>query len=189
MNLNYIKKIIPLLAFSGLYLTGTTLAYFSDYETVVNQVSPGNNNTEVKEEFPDPEPKPLDENPEFSKTVWVENLSDGKPGQQVSCYVRVSLSYSNYDIGNAVSLLGLNTKDWIYDAQDEYYYYRHILPAGRKTTPLFTGFRVDSSKLDKDLKGDISEFSINVYEESVQAEGFSDYRTAWNYYLKPVQKT
>ena len=27
---------------------------------------------------------------------------------------------------------------------------------------------------------------MNVYEESVQAEGFSDYKSAWNYFKNPI---
>ena len=55
--------------------------------------------------------------------------------------------------------------------------YRKCCHEGEKTTPL-CGFRIDSSKIDDTYKDSITDFEINVYEESVQAEGFSDFESA-----------
>ena len=56
----------------------------------------------------------------------------------------------------------------------------------RKPHLLCSGFRIDSSKIDDTYKDSITDFEINVYEESVQAEGFSDFESAWNYFKNPI---
>lgn len=152
----------------------------------MNQTLIGSNTTVIQEEFPEPDPKPLDESPEYSKKVWVANTSSGVSGEQTDCYVRVSLSYSNYDVAKALTLQNLNTAEWVYHSQDGYYYYKTPLKEGEQTKPLFTGFRIDSSGAADAVKEGISDFSIQVYEESVQAAGFKTYQEAWNYYLNPV---
>ena len=42
------------------------------------------------------------------------NREQGADGISVDCYVRVSLAYSNSDIGRAVTMKGQNTTDWVY---------------------------------------------------------------------------
>lgn len=188
MKQNMIKNMSAVFCLGILLCIRTTTAYFSDCDQLVNVLEAGHNTTEIEENFPDPTPKPLDENPEFEKTVWGSNDSTGENGKSVPCYVRLCLSYSDFDIAKALTYLNLNTSDWIYNEKDDYYYYRHILGKGKKTAPLFTGFRIDSSKVGDNCKDKISDFRIHVYEESIQAEGFSDYTAAWNYYLHPVHK-
>lgn len=165
---------------------GTTAAYFTDFKETVNSFEAGHNTTGIEEEFPAPSPQPLDKNPEYKKTVWVSNGTIGETDHAVPCYVRLSLSYSDSDIGKAVSLLNLNTNEWIYNEKDGFYYYGKVLAPGEKTEPLFTGFRIDSDKIEEKYKEQISEFRIYVYEESVQSEGFADYQEAWKHYLNPV---
>ena len=99
-------------------------------------------------------------------------------------YARLSLGYSNHDIGKAVVLKNLDRINWI--KEDGYYYYRYPLKEGQSTTPLFTGFYIDFSRMDKTYLNQIAEFRIQVYEESVQAEGFSDYLSAWKYYQEQI---
>ena len=65
-------------------------------------------------------------------------------------------------------------------------HYRHILKEGETTAPLFTGVSIDSSRLDDTYLDLLPEFKIQVYEESVQSAGFSDYEKAWEYYGSPV---
>ena len=61
-----------------------------------------------------------------------------------------------------------------------------IQPVSYTHLPLCSGFRIDSSKIDDTYKDSITDFEINVYEESVQAEGFSDFESAWNYFKNPI---
>lgn len=164
---------------------GGTAAYLTSFDQKENTVAVGHNTTETEEEFPDPTPIPVDENPEFVKKVWVTNCSSGEEGFNVDCYVRVSLGYSNNDIGDAVILKNLDTDNWVYK-NDGYYYYRYVLKEGESSKPLFTGFSIDSSRVDDTYLNQIQEFKIQIYEESVQSTGFSDYEEAWNYYQNPI---
>lgn len=175
-------KIMALLAILGLgALAGVTQAYLTDYQTLKNSFRVGENTTDITEEFPPVTPVPPDEDPKIPKTISVKNTSGGNE-RSVDCYVRIRLAYSDLDIGGAVAISGLNDKDWIYDQQDGYYYYREILPAGATTKPLCTGFSIDGSQVEDTYSDLWDELSIQVYEESVQADGFSGYQDAWEYY-------
>ena len=120
------------------------------------------------------------------KEIRIGNFSGSVKGFQADCYVRMSLSYSNDDIGRGVKLTGLDTANWVYNSQDGYYYYRKKISEGEKTAPLCTGFQIDPQKIDDTYRDSIKDFEINVYEEAVQAEGFSDYESAWRYFSDPV---
>lgn len=157
----------------------------TDYDQKLNLAAVGRNTTVIEEEFPNPDPTPVTENPEYIKKVWVTNRTSAQSGYNVDCYVRVSLSFSDSDIGRAVSLRNLNTTDWEYHG-DGYYYYRKVLKEGQSTTPLFTGFSIQSDQIDPACKATVKDFSISVYEESVQAGDFQNFQSAWNYYLNPI---
>ena len=114
-------------------------------------VGVGKNTTNIVEEFPTPSPLPGDEDSELPKTVWVANGNVQGEEASVDCYVRVSLGYSNSDIGRAVTLKQIDRTNWV-EADDGFYYYKKVLREGEKTTPLFSGISVDSSKLEKLLE-------------------------------------
>lgn len=164
---------------------GGTAAYMTAYDRAENMLAAGHNTTEIVEEFPNPTPVPVDQDPKIKKKVWVSNYSPGEEGFNVDCYVRLSLGYSNGDIGKAVILNDLDTENWVYK-EDGYYYYRHLLREGESTPPLFTGFTVDSARVDETYLEALPQFKIQIYEESVQAAGFADYEKAWDYYQNPV---
>ena len=142
--------------------------------------------TEIEEDFPDPTPTPMENGSSYRKEIRIGNFSGSVKGFQADCYVRMSLSYSNDDIGRGVKLTGLDTANWVYNSQDGYYYYRKKISEGEKTAPLCTGFQIDPQKIDDTYRDSIKDFEINVYEEAVQAEGFSDYESAWRYFLDPI---
>lgn len=170
----------------GIFCALGTAAYFSDFDGRINIAAIGSVTTEIDEDFPDPTPTPIENNPSYKKKIWTGNFSGNEKGFNADCYVRMSLSYSDNDIGKGVEILGLDTENWIHNAEDGYYYYRKKVSEGEVTTPLCTGFQINSNKIDDTYKDSISDFEINVYEESVQAEGFSDYEKAWNYFKNPV---
>lgn len=184
-----IQKSVSVIALAVTFCIGGTVAFFSDYDKAENRVAVGRNDTEIYEEFPDPSDPGDNETPEYKKTVWVGNTSQSEKGFNVDCYVRMSLSYSNWDIGKAVTLLGLDTANWVYNSEDGYYYYRSILKEGEVTAPLFTGFRINRKNVDDIYQDMIDEFQINVYEESIEAADFADYQSAWTYYLNPIGRT
>lgn len=173
-------------ALAGILCIGGTAAYFSAYDYHKNRVAVGRNESQIEEDFPDPSDPGDERKPEYKKTVWVKNVSSAENAFNVDCYVRVSVSYSNYDIGKGVALLGLDTANWKYNSSDGYYYYRHLLKEGQSTTPLFTGFTIDRDKIDTLYQDKIKDFEIHVYEESVECGEFKDYESAWNYSLNPI---
>lgn len=152
----------------------------------INSAAVGYVTTEIEEDFPDTTPTPMENGPSYRKEIRIGNFSGSVKGFQADCYVRMSLSYSNDDIGRGVKLTGLDTANWVYNSQDGYYYYRKKISEGEKTAPLCTGFQIDPQKIDDTYRDSIKDFEINVYEEAVQAEGFSDYESAWRYFSDPV---
>lgn len=186
---NKIKAAVCLLLLAVVALfggNGQTNAFYTDYDEKMNIADVGCNESEITEDFPSPSSIPISDNPSYDKTVRVSNVLRASGCKSVPCYVRVSLSYSDADIGKAVQLLETDTSNWVYHQEDGYYYYIPVLKAGEKTTPLFTGLQIDSKNVE-DLYGKrISDFRIQIYEETVQALGFDNFENAWEYYLNPV---
>ena len=169
-----LKNPVLFLFIAGTICAAGTAAYFSDSDNRINEVAVGTVTTEIEENFPDPTPTPMENNPSYRKEIWTGNFSSSEKGFNADCYVRMMVSYSDDDIGRGVEILGMDTVNWVYSNEDGYYYYRNVVAEGEKTTPLCTGFRIDSAKIDDTYKNSLSDFAINIYEESVQAEGFED---------------
>lgn len=189
MKRRVVKKVgLVLGIMAGVVGIGTTSAYFSDYEKVNNQAAVGRNETEIVEDFPDPTPTPTENGKEYKKIVQISNDSE-EGTANVDCYVRALVTFSNFDIGQAVTLTGLDTEHWIYDHTDGYYYYKDVLKKGSTTTPLFRGFEVNTEQVDTQYLSEWKDFQINIYEESVQKGDFEDYKAAWKYYLNPIRNS
>ena len=156
-------------------------AYQSAYDKAVNIVTPGNISSEIGEDFPNPPTIVPDKDIDIAKKIWVSNNPSGQNQTGTDCYVRVAVGYSNSDIGKAVTMKNTDSENWIY-GDDGFYYYKKILREGEKTTPLFTGIFIDASKLEKTYLDQIDTFEVQIYEELVQAAGFGDYKSAWEYY-------
>lgn len=176
------KQCIPLLCCLILGLLPGTRAFFSDYEQISNHTQIGFNDTEITEEFPSPEPlKPATES-YAPKKVTITNTAS------VPCYIRVSLSYSNSDIGNAVTLTNLNTSEWSYLSKEEnqilggYYYYHNPVSPGASTSWLFDGISVSQLANYDYIPADGS-FEVMVYEESVQQGMYTSWQNAWEIFL------
>lgn len=183
MKLRVFRRTAMLFALTGVFWMGGTAAYFSSYDKAENRIAVGKNETEIEERFPDPPDIDLQENPQYEKKVWVSNRMSGENGFNVDCFVRASVSFSNSDVGKAVTLVNLDSENWIYEERDGFYYYRWKLREGESTTPLFTGVSIETAKIDPLYKSLLQEFQICIYEESVQAGDFQDYRSAWEYYV------
>ena len=145
--MNKLKRPVFLLLTTGLLCATGTAAYFSDFEKKINSAAVGYVTTEIEEDFPDPTPTPMENGPSYRKEIRIGNFSGSVKGFQADCYVRMSLSYSNDDIGRGVKLTGQDTANWVYNSQDGYYYYRKKISEGEKTTPLCTGFQIDPQKI------------------------------------------
>lgn len=126
-------------------------AFFSDSDTLINEVKIGSIKTEIIEEN---DTKTIVPGDNFKKVVSVKNIGESP------CYVRIRVLISPNQYTKELNL-DINTFDW--DYQNGYYYYKHVLYCGESTTPLFTQLTVPSGLKDGDV------FDIDIYNESVQA--------------------
>ena len=154
---------------------GKTSAYMTDSASLLNQMTPGNNTSRIVEDFPPVSPQNPEDDPVFQKTVQI--TAPAASGQNVDCYVRARILYSNSDIGNTVTLSGTDPA-WI-KGNDGYYYYTHKLREGETTAPLFTSLAIDSTKQNDRSKAYVKNFEVSIYEESVQAGSAQNYSAAW----------
>lgn len=178
------KRITVLAAAMGILVTVQGIAaYQSAFDTAENIIRVGSNTTEIGEEFPSPTPVAPDKNTDIMKKIWVTNREQGAEGMSVDCFVRVSLEYSNSDIGRAVTMKGMNTTDWVY-SDDGFFYYKNVLKEGESTRPLCTEFMVEAGKIEKTYWEELKDFQIQVYEESVEAKPYESYQAAWAAYEK-----
>ncbi len=81
MERRIIEAVSALAGFAAVLCMGSTMAYLTSYDQAENQIAVGRNETKIEEDFPTPAPIPLEENPEYQKTVWVTNQS-GRTGRQ-----------------------------------------------------------------------------------------------------------
>ena len=144
-----------------------TAAYFSDFDKKVNTAAVGSVITEIDEDFPDPTPTHVEDNPSYKKKIWTGNFSGNEKGFNADCYVRMSLSYSDNDIGTGEEVLGLDTVNWLYNAKDGTYYYRNKVAEGEVTTTLCTGSRINSKKIDDTYSDSITDLAINVSQDAI----------------------
>ena len=162
----------------GVY-TGRTNAYMTDYTVRSNPVTPGQNVTRITEIFPPGPPQDLGENPTYSKNVQISAPTIA--GTNADCFIRARILFSNSDIGNAVALTGTGA-GWVKQS-DGYYYYTPRVAEGGITTSLFNTVSIRSDQIPENSKKYIKDFSITVYEESVQAGNHTSYSQAWAEFL------
>lgn len=145
---------------AGTLLCSGIYAYLSAQAGQVNVLTLGENVIETEEEFPDPDPKP---GGSVKKTVKVKNTGD------VPCFVRTQVLFSNGE-AEVVSTIDFNTADWTERQADGYFYYKHILPAGKSSTALMDAIKIADNAHLEELK----DFQVIVYSESVQSEGYQE---------------
>lgn len=144
-------------------------AYLTDGERIENQTVVGGNRIEVVEEFTPPdEVKP---GTVIHKDVKVKNTGHS------DCYTRILIVFSDCEMEKHCTV-DWNTEDFVYDNTDGYYYYPGVLKEGEMTPSLITTIQV-SETADMD---EVVPFHVIVYAESYQANGFSDYRSAWQHF-------
>lgn len=132
------------------------LALTVSQDILINRFEAGNNVSHIEEDFG--LYRELKKDCDYRKEVRVSN--DGT----VPCYVRVLAEAEEPEAAEAMEL-DIDEKDWTAKQQDGYYYYRHVLPPGEQTAPLFTTIK---------MKEDLNELKIIVYSETVQTAGAED---------------
>lgn len=146
------------------------LAYFTVAAEVINPFLIGGNHISIIEDFQPEEVKP---GVVIPKKVRIQN--DGPN----SCYVRVRVLFSDSYVGD-YALIDWNVTDWVYDAKDQFYYYKQPIKQQEVTSNLMNQIQMDSNlPEDKQMAVDVL-----VYAESYQADGFKDYQEAWSDYQK-----
>lgn len=166
----------------ALCMTGI-VAYLVDTASARNDFVIGGNRIEIEEGFiPPPELKP---GISFTKNVKIKNVGP------TDCYARVMAVFTTSDMEKYCEV-DWNTEDWIYNAEDNYWYYPEAISTGEKTPSLFTKVTIKESY---DFNGDgtigadenvpeslITDFDIIVYAESYQSGEYANYQDAWVHY-------
>ena len=141
-------------------ITGSVVyAYLIDQKETVNQIRILENTTHIEEEFEPPdEVKP---GQVIKKKPCIANDS-GFP-----VFIRARVIFSN-DRGEA-QCQPLEIADSWKKGEDGYYYYQKKVLSGQRTDVIFDKIVINNTV----KKDELVSFDILVYEESVQAEGFS----------------
>ena len=141
-------------------ITGSVVyAYLIDRKETVNQIKIVENNTHIEEEF-DP-PKDPQPGQVIKKKPCIVNDSS------IPVYIRVKVTFSSREAQDQCEPLLINS-NWK-NGKDEYYYYQKKVLPGERTETVFDNIVIKNTI----KKEEMVPFDILVYEESVQAEGFS----------------
>lgn len=173
------KKIVAIALIACLALTaiaGATLAYFTD-ETEVKENVFTVGNVDITLTEPKWDANGSEDAPEvypgekLAKDPTVTNVGENP------CFVRVKVT--GWDCLAPAGLITYKTdyvdgklgENWVYNEADDYFYYSKVLEKDAVTDALF-----DQIVIPTDLEnGDaVTEFSIDVYAQAVQAQGAKD---------------
>lgn len=157
---------LPILCMSMLSI----FAYFTVGAEVVNPFQIGGNQISIIEEF---EPEAIKPGKQIKKKVCVRN--DGPN----ACYVRIRVLFSDSYVGDYAKV-DWNLTDWVYNAEDQFYYYKQSVQMGEVTSNLMTQIEICADIPEEN----ITDVDVLVYAESYQADGFTDYQEAWQDYQK-----
>lgn len=148
---------------------GTTYAYLYSSNTKVNTFGIGENVSQITEDFEKPTAEQMVPGGKVTKDVRVTNT--GMPS-----YTRVYVAITSSDFEETFSI-DWNTADWT-KGSDGYWYYNKVVGKGETTEPLMT--TVTFNDKITDFKNEVKNTEgISVYEETVQAQGFSSAEEAF----------
>lgn len=145
---------------------GGVYAYLTDADVAVNSVTIGTTDTPIVEDF-DP-PDELHPGTIIHKDVKMKNSGT------TPVYIRIRAAFTDGDIEEHCTV-DWNKTDYDYNEADNFYYYKKVLKPGETAPSLFTNI-----KLDKDIpEGEIKDFDVIVYGESMVSKGYDTYQKAW----------
>lgn len=145
---------------------GESFAWFTDSDGKQNYLSPGINDVEIEEEFPDPRVTP---GAELKKEVAFTNTGT------VPCYVRARYYYSSLEAEEQTQIIN-GTTGWKKE-DDGYYYYAESIAPGERTAPFLTAVKV------KEDAGIEQDFDLTVYTETVQSENHATPQEAFSHLM------
>ena len=153
----------------ALVAVGTTYAYLYSSNTKVNTFGIGENVSQITEEFEQPTYEQMVPGGKVTKDVRVTNT--GMPS-----YTRVYVAITSSEFEETFSI-DWNTTDWTKGA-DGYWYYNKVVGQNETTSSLMT--TVTFNDKITDFKNEVKNTEgISVYEETVQAQGFSSAQEAF----------
>ena len=165
------KKILVMLLIALLgvaYIAaGATYAYLNATASKGNEFTIGENEVELKEDFTPP--SDIGPGDKIKKKVWIENVGN------TNTYVRAKILFSDSDMENNCEPLVLGD-NWVYNENDNYYYYTEKIAPGSKTSNLIEYVKIKSRIEDNEVKS----FDVTVYVESKTSEEVNNYQAAWN---------
>lgn len=171
-------------------ISGVAIAYFTDMQELENVVRIGHVKITPDEKYEPPEEV-------TPGAVFVKDVKAANTGP-VECYVRIKVLFTDGDMEKYCEV-DFNTKDYVYNELDGYYYLKEKLEQLDISPSLMTKVTV-KEKYDKDGDGiedvlteeDMKPFDVMVYMEGVQTlyndaknkvtREFTDYKEAWEYY-------
>lgn len=155
----------------GIFGVSSMYAYLTDQDNALNNVTIGSNIIGVNEIFEPP--AKLEPGISFKKDVKVDNTG------RSACYVRIKAVYTDSDMGKYCTL-DIDEENFVYNANDNFYYYIHKLEPYTSTPSLFT-----TVTLSEDIPiAEIKNFDILIYAESYPAAEFRNYEAAWKHYQR-----
>jgi uncharacterized repeat protein (TIGR02543 family) len=178
-------------------------AYLTGQEAANNRFQVGGVDTKIVEDFQPP--AKLEADAWFKKDVKVENFG------VTPAFIRLKAAFTDSDIEELCVVdwnaydAEVNPNGWIYNEDDGYWYYPHVLEPGDVTTSLFTQVSIPNRDMNGDGAVDeatdaaiintlMKDFDIIVYQEAYQAlrnDGnpeidekgyFINYQDAWELY-------
>ena len=167
-NKRIIKFCVAVLLIA-LVTVGTTYAYLYSSNTKVNTFGIGENVSQITEEFEQPTYEQMVPGGKVTKDVRVTNT--GMPS-----YTRVYVAITSSEFEETFSI-DWNTEDWT-KGSDGYWYYNKVVGKGETTEPLMTTVTFNDKITEFSNQVKNSE-GIAVYEETVQAQGFSSAQEAF----------
>ncbi len=168
------KKIMVLSGLGMLTVIGSTLAYFTTSDEIVNNFKSGKYQTTIKEDFTSPESwMPGDR---VSKTITVTNTG-GVPIAVRASYTEKWINAKGEEIplddgkGNTAAIINFNNRDWIQDS-DGYYYYGGKLAMTKvnpnEETSSFISSVTFNSNINTELKKTVSDDGKTIVYESTK---------------------
>lgn len=166
MKKKYIGIALSALMLITVVTVGGTLAWLTDQDQAVNNVTVGNVQIEVEEPNWDEED---------ATDIWPGKVTAKDPivtntGKNPS-YVRIKVVYDSA-YANYLTFDYDTDSDGAWFEKDGYYYYKSVLGVDSQTSPLFNQFTF-SSTYEEPQNGVNPAFAINVYAEAVQSQGFA----------------
>ena len=178
----------------AVFLTSSTLAYFTKEDTATNVITTGKIDIDLVEQTTDSDGETITvaegqgggftvegvmPGQEVMKVVTVKNINNAQPAF-VRVWVDRVFEYAREDEGELVVrayrdpyrliTADFNTEDWTMD-DDGYIYYNEILGTGEETAPLFTKVMF-APEMGNEFQE--STFTVDIYAEAVQSRNIKD---------------